>query len=78
MGKVSTDNPNNIWYIAVPANGEFTQPHFHFGERVSWVLEEQGDRYQVTGRIMGMWFHNNNWNYDINLDVEQVEGNCQN
>jgi hypothetical protein len=73
MEEVSSNNSIDIWYVAVSARAEFTRPQFHFGERVSLFLEDEGNLYQVTGRVMGMWFHNDNWNYDINLDVEEIE-----
>lgn len=72
MERSSKNNLSPIWYVAVPANGGFIEPQFHFGERVRWSLEEQGNLYQLTGRIVGMWFYDNYWNYDINLDLAQI------
>ncbi|MBD2054648.1 hypothetical protein H6F88_01150 [Oculatella sp. FACHB-28] len=73
MEKAFNNSSSHIWYIAVPSSGGFTEPQFHFGERVRWSLEEQGNLYQLTGRIVGIWFYNNCWNYDINLDLAHIE-----
>lgn len=72
MSKAFSANQTHIWYVAVPSNAEFTKPQFHFGERVSWSLEEQGNLHQLTGRITGIWFHLGKWNYDISLDIEKI------
>ena len=73
MNAALSSNQTDAWYIAVPSNAEFTEPQFHFGERVSWSLEEQGNLYQLTGRIMGIWFHSGRWNYDIDLDSKKID-----
>ena len=72
MGKVSSVN-QKVWYIAVPTSAEFTQPQFHFGERVSWSLEDETDQCRITGRIFGMDFHaaDGEWHYDITPDAGQ-------
>lgn len=59
------------WFIGVPKCQEFTQPQFHFGERVKWPYEEDGHRSYRTGRIFGMTFTSaQQWRYEIHLDLE--------
>jgi hypothetical protein len=66
---------NLAWVIAVPKHAEFTQPSFHFGERVKWVIEVRGNRRCLTGRIRGCWFCEAGfWEYFIKLDINQSLG----
>ncbi|MEP0821011.1 MULTISPECIES: helix-turn-helix domain-containing protein [Trichocoleus] len=60
------------WLIAIPKRDEFTQPQFHFGERVKWSGEDtQGVWSRKTGRIIGLKFtHDSQWHYSIHLDTE--------
>jgi hypothetical protein len=57
------------WFIGVPKRADFTQPPFHFGERVKWWLDVEGVRHYLTGRIKGMLFTaNQDWECWIELD----------
>jgi len=65
--------PDNdlAWFIGVPKCQEFTQPQFHFGERVKWTQETDAQKVYRTGRIFGMTFiPDQQWQYEIHLDVE--------
>ena len=69
--KTLTHNSDPAWFVGVPKCQEFTQPQFHFGERVKWSYEEDGHRIYRTGRILGMKFTPaQQWQYEIHLDVE--------
>jgi hypothetical protein len=47
----------HAWFIAVPKRQEFTEPPFHFGERVKWKeLDETGECTFRSGRIIGLSF----------------------
>ncbi|WP_242024436.1 hypothetical protein [Trichocoleus sp. FACHB-591] len=63
---------DHAWLIAIPKRDEFTQPQFHFGERVKWSGEDtQGVWSRKTGRIIGLKFtHNFQWYYSIQFDAE--------
>ena len=57
------------WMIAVPKRQEFTQPAFHFGERVKFCQGQGSDRTWETGRITGMHFaEEEQWLYSVLLD----------
>jgi len=60
------------WLIVVPKRQEFTQPKFHFGERVKWCTEAKSSSWGCqTGRIIGVHFiASHGWTYLINLDQE--------
>lgn len=60
------------WLIVVPKRQEFTQPKFHFGERVKWCTEAKSSSWGCqTGRIIGIHFiASHGWTYLINLDQE--------
>jgi hypothetical protein len=61
------------WFIAVPKRQEFTQPAFHFGERVKFCQGQGYDRVWETGRILGMQFvESEQWLYSISLDNEAL------
>ena len=69
--KMLTHDSDLAWFIGVPKCQEFTQPQFHFGERVKWTHEADGHRFYRTGRIFGMTFTPaQQWQYEIHLDVE--------
>ena len=42
--KTFTHDADQAWLVVVPKCQEFTQPQFHFGERVKWAHEEDGHR----------------------------------
>lgn len=67
------------WLIAVPKRQEFTQPQFHFGERVKWSRKEtQGTWLCRTGRIIGMQFTAEQvWNYQLQLDSDSMSGDME-
>ena len=44
------------WLIIVPKRVEFSQPSFHFGERVKFCQGQGKDRSWETGRIIGIKF----------------------
>jgi hypothetical protein len=62
------------WLVAVPKRQEFTQPEFHFGERVKWSGEDaQGIWFCRTGRIIGMKFTTEQgWHYQLQLDPDSI------
>lgn len=62
------------WFVLVPKTTEFTQPQFHFGERVKWLVEIDANRQWLTGRIKGMWFAAQQWEYLVALDAKSVAG----
>ena len=69
--KVQSDNKQACaWMIAIPMRAEFTQPMFHFGERVKWLLTHNASRFWLSGRVMGLWFSqgSESWEYLIKLD----------
>ncbi|MCY7277542.1 MAG: hypothetical protein LH702_28350 [Phormidesmis sp. CAN_BIN44] len=69
--KTFTHDVDQAWLVVVPKRQEFTQPQFHFGERVKWIDEEKGHGFHRTGRILGMTFTPaQQWQYEIHLDVE--------
>ena len=69
--KTVTHDVDQAWLVVVPKCQEFTQPQFHFGERVKWTQEADGHRVYRTGRIFGMTFTPaQQWQYEIHLDVE--------
>ena len=69
--KMLTHDSDAAWFIGVPKCQEFTQPQFHFGERVKWTHEADGHRFYRTGCILGMTFTlAQQWQYEIHLDVE--------
>lgn len=73
MPKKKTQSENQqacAWMIAVPMRAEFTQPQFHFGERVKWLINHDAHRLWLSGRIMGLWFTqpDEQWEYLIRLD----------
>jgi len=58
------------WLVGVPKDQDFTQPQFHFGERVKWTHEMDGHRTHRTGRILGMKLTSTQqWQYQIELDA---------
>jgi hypothetical protein len=65
---------DSIWLIAVP-KAEFSEPPFHFGERVKWWIDDKGVRHYLTGRIWGCWYSESEiWEYYIKLDAHQNIG----
>ncbi|WP_242028549.1 hypothetical protein [Pseudanabaena sp. FACHB-2040] len=62
---------DQAWFIAVPKRQEFSEPSFHFGERVKWSQrDEAGQRLYCSGRIVGMSFQDDeHWHYTICLDT---------
>jgi hypothetical protein len=59
------------WLIAVPKRAEFSEPLFHYGERVKFsCVDENGRREWETGRIIGMKFSNGErWMCNVELDT---------
>ncbi|MBD2261086.1 hypothetical protein [Pseudanabaena sp. FACHB-2040] len=55
----------------MPKRQEFTEPSFHFGERVKWSQrDEAGQRLYCSGHIVGMSFQGDeHWHYTICLDT---------
>lgn len=65
------------WIIAVPKRQEFTQPAFHFGERVKFCQDQGHDRTWETGRITGMHFvEGEQWLYSVLLDQTSTLISC--
>lgn len=65
----SVQDHEHAWIIAVPKRQEFTQPSFHFGERVKFCQGQGIDRTWETGRITGMHFvEGEEWLYSVLLD----------
>ena len=64
------------WFISVPKQAGFTQPPFHFGERVKWWISVEGVQHWLTGQIRGGWFDDeeHSWEYCIKLDSHQNIG----
>ena len=59
----------HAWIIAVPKRQEFTQPAFHFGERVKFCQGQGSELVWETGRITGMHFvDGEQWLYSVLLD----------
>ena len=58
---------NHVWLVAVPKRQAFTQPQFHFGERVQWQIANRLPNWQV-GQIVGMEFTETAWQYFIEVD----------
>jgi hypothetical protein len=58
------------WMIAIPMRAEFTQPLFHFGERVKWFVDHNASQFWLSGRITGMLFvqPDERWEYLIRID----------
>ena len=71
--KTFTHDVDQAWLVVVPKCQEFTQPQFHFGERVKWTHEVNSHRTHRTCRIIGMKFTSaQQWQYEIGLDVESA------
>jgi len=69
--KTLTHDSGPAWFVGVPKCQEFTQPQFHFSERVKWNHEANDHRFYRTGRILGMKFaQTQQWQYEVYLDVE--------
>lgn len=70
---VYSESQDYAWFIAVPKRQEFTEPKFHFGERVKYSGEDNnGAWYCQTGRIVGMQFSpSQGWQYQLLLDSEE-------
>jgi hypothetical protein len=67
----------HAWIIAVPKRQEFTQPTFHFGERVKFCQGQGSDRTWETGRITGMHFvEGEQWLYSVLLDPTSALVSC--
>lgn len=65
----STMDHEHAWFVAVPKRQEFTQPSFHFGERVKFYQGQGHERTWETGRITGMQFvEGQQWTYNVILD----------
>jgi len=65
-----TQDQDYAWLLGIPKRQEFTQPKFHFGERVKWGTEATSGTWNwQTGRIIGLSFTANRlWTYLIDLD----------
>ena len=54
--KTSPHPLDRVWLVVVP-QPDFTEPQFHFGERVQWAGENDQRVWQrQTGCIIGMTF----------------------
>ena len=67
---------DQVWLVVVP-QPDFTEPQFHFGERVQWAGEnDQGIWQRQTGCIIGMTFiRSHGWEYHIQPDLDPVASN---
>lgn len=76
MARTRSSIPSSeiAWFILVPKSTEFTQPQFHFGERVKWQADTGSTRQWLTGRIKGMWFGTQQWEYLVELDSKLIAG----
>lgn len=64
-------NHDAAWLITIPKRSEFSEPAFHFGERVKFCPGKEGDRTWETGRIVGMKAsEQEQWIYHIELDSD--------
>ncbi|HEY9877808.1 MAG TPA: hypothetical protein V6D29_05095 [Leptolyngbyaceae cyanobacterium] len=73
----SVQEHEHAWIIAVPKRQEFTQPSFHFGERVKFCQGQGSDRTWETGRITGMHFvEEAQWLYSVLLDDTSALVSC--
>jgi hypothetical protein len=73
---IHADNQDYAWFIAVPKRYEFTEPTFHFGERVKFCQKQGSERNWETGRIIGMRFVEE-WLYNILLDHTSTSSACE-
>ena len=65
------------WLVIVPKRAEFSEPLFHFGERVKFCQGQGSDRSWETGRIVGMKLTDfDQWVYSIALDKESSLQAC--
>ena len=78
MSRSKTSPPplDQVWLVVVPQL-DFTEPQFHFGERVQWAGEnDQGIWQRQTGCIIGMTFiRSHGWEYHIQPDLDPVASN---
>lgn len=64
-------NHDVAWLITVPKRNEFSEPAFHFGERVKVSPGKGNARSWDTGRIIGMKVsEQDKWIYNIKLDSD--------
>jgi hypothetical protein len=67
----STQTNDYAWLIAVPKRAEFSEPPFHYGERVKFsCLDEKGRSSWETGRITGMKWKHCEWVCTVELDAQ--------
>jgi hypothetical protein len=72
MNRSFPTEPDQAWFVAVPKRQEFTEPSFHFGERVKWKEQPSSSHpYYQTGRILGMTFQADDWHYTITQYTEE-------
>ena len=78
MSRSKTSPPplDPVWLVVVPQL-HFTEPQFHFGERVQWAGENDQRVWQrQTGCIIGMTFiRSHGWEYHIQPDLDPVGSN---
>ena len=78
MSRSKTSPPplDQVWLVVVPQL-DFTEPQFHFGERVQWAGENDQRVWQrQTGCIIGMTFiRSHGWEYHIQPDLDPVASN---
>ena len=74
--KTSPHPLDRVWLVVVP-QPDFTEPQFHFGERVQWAGENDQRVWQrQTGCIIGMTFiRSHGWEYHIQPDLNPVASN---
>ena len=67
----ATQTNDYVWLIAVPKRAEFSEPPFHYGERVKFSTQsENGGRCWETGRIIGMKWKEQEWTCSVELDAD--------
>lgn len=58
-----------FWWVSIPQCSEFSEPRFHFGERVKFQYGKKSDRVWESGWVVGMKYDEQAlWIYLIVLD----------
>jgi hypothetical protein len=74
---LQTEPSDFAWLISVPKRADFSEPLFHFGERVKVTQGSGRDRTWDTGRILGMKFNEpDQWLYTLQLDSDSPLVEC--
>lgn len=70
-------NHDAAWLITVPKRSEFSEPAFHFGERVKFCPSKGGSCSWETGKVIGMKVSGQDkWIYQIELDDDSALYAC--